>query len=742
MFPWTLQRRLQLAILLPASLLFSLLALLALLEYRQDLERQFRQITQFTVDNTLNSLSYIDQSHNDLDHWLQSRLRHESLRRLSILDASGHVLSSAGHSLLPQPDVNALRRMAPGPGLSTTLLTSDGEYRVASLKSGGWLVLTTSREPQRLALYERILQRGLLILLGFGMTWLVVNRQMRAVLSPLGRLSERLKEAPATEVAMPSRLQALWPEFAEGLERHWRRWRDQLQELEQSGAHAEDELRETLEAIERQNIVLHAARREAQEHSQLKSAFLANISHEIRTPLNSLLGFARLLAKTPLDKRQQEYVNALTHSGEHLLAILNDLLDLSRIEAGRLQLDETPLDPGILLHDTAEMLQPLLADKPVHLEVEVSADVPERLIGDPLRLRQIMTNLIGNAIKFTSRGEIRAVLDAGPLDAGRVQMRLRVSDTGIGMSKDVVDRLFEAFQQGDVSTSRRFGGSGLGLAITRQLVELMQGRIQVSSEPGRGSCFEVTWPASVDPFAPMLPSQPLLSSAADTGARLAVLIVDDHPANLQLLEAWLAQYGVDAVLADSGEAALEKCRERTFDLIFMDIQMPGLSGLETSQAIRELETRGVRTPIIALTAHALPSERELWLRSGIDDYLGKPLDESQLLHVLQQWTRFTPGARETAERSTLAGTLLEAFMDDLPQARASLASAVATDDTTAWLRAVHRLLGATRYCDMPRLQTVLESILARQAPDERPDPSLVADLKRALDDVSAGARTR
>lgn len=740
MFPWTLQRRLQLAVMVPAFLLFSTLSLLALVEFRQDLESQFQQITELTVDNTLSCLVGADHDQNDLAELLQSRLRHESLRRLSVLDASGHVLSSAGHSLTPQPSLSALQAIPPSPRPSVPLVLGEREYRVGQIKGGGWLVLTASRAPQQLALYERILQRGLLIMLGLGMTWLVVQGQLKHVLTPLGELSERLKQSSSPEVSVPDQLTRLWPGFADALEQHWRHWRARLHELEQSGAHAEDELREHLEAIERQNIVLHAARREAQEHSHLKSAFLANISHEIRTPLNSLLGFARLLGRMPLDARQQEYVEALTNSGEHLLAILNDLLDLSRIEAGRLQLDATSLDPGVLLHDTADMLLPLLGDKPVRLEVEVSAEVPERVIGDPLRLRQIMTNLIGNAIKFTNRGEIRAVLDASPLDAERMLMRLQISDTGIGMPKEVVDRLFQTFQQGDASTSRRFGGSGLGLAITRQLVELMTGQVLVHSTPGQGSRFEVSWPASLDPIAGTLPSpqQPGLPRDDDS-SRLSVLIVDDHPANLQLLQAWLAEYGVDAVTADNGEMALEKCRAHTFDLIFMDIQMPGLSGLETSQSIRQLETRGIRTPIIALTAHALPSEREFWMRNGIDDYLGKPMDESQLLHVLQQWTRFNPPARNVSLSSRMNGTFTVTFLSDLPQAKADLASAVTAGDTRAWLRGVHRLLGAARYFGTSELVAVLERVLAEQDETAAPDQGLAIRLDAALNSAMAAS---
>ncbi len=723
MYPWTLHHRLLFAFTLPVALLLISLAVLLSNHYRDDLQASHEQRRELMLRNTAEALSLSKLSTGEQGAWLQKVLPGDDLRRLSLLASDGRVLADAGQSPIPLPSSARLQRFKPG---QYTLALEDGYQDLISLPDGRWLVLTSTQQLLRLAFYERLslyisLSLALLATLA-ALLYLLLKR----ALLPLNEFADMLNQPEAISSESRDAAKRIWPELVTSLTRYYLKQKQQLDMLKQESEHAEAELRETLDAIERQNIELHAARRSAQASNQLKSEFLANISHEIRTPLTSLLGFGRLLERTPLSVLQQQHVRALSRSGEHLLAILNDLLDLSKIEAGRLVLDETPVQLSSLLGDTALMLAPLLGDKPITLQVHCATDFTESLLGDPLRLRQIFTNLLSNAIKFTARGAINASLCELSADASRVQCQLTVSDTGVGIDADRLQSLFEAFEQADSSTSRNFGGTGLGLTITRQLVQLMGGRLEANSRLGEGSTFTVTWWAARDPFyrggshaTPHL--LPVQHASANT-APLRVLVVDDHPANLQLMQAWLQELDIEVRTADNGEAAITAAAATIFDLIFMDIQMPIMNGLEAAQAIRAQERGGQRVPIIALTAHALGSEREYWLRNGIDDYLSKPLDESQLHHILQQWTRYIGKAagvidwpeaeRLAGGRRSLAEQLISTLIDDIPLAREQLINASSAQDATAWHRAVHRLLGACRYTGVPALRAALEAALA------------------------------
>lgn len=760
MRPWNLQTRLITATLLPCAVLFVALPVLALIEYRQDLDQQYELITRTTVETAASALQRAPAGDGGLETWLEARLRHDSLRRLSLLDAGGHAIASAGSSPEPEPSAQLLAstRHASPPGAearATELVLARGSYHIVPLPDQRWLVLTASRQAQEIAFYERITRRALLVLLALVALVLAIYRLTGRAIRPMDEVVQRLEHPPGSPLPpLSAELRHLWSTLCVALERHEQAWRHAQDELRQSSERAEDELRETLDAIERQNIVLHAARREAIASNQLKSEFLANISHEIRTPLSSLLGFARLLDKTPLSARQQEFTLALLRSGEHLLAILNDLLDLSKIEAGRLTLDETPVAPAALLEETAAMLQPLIGDKPVHLRVETAEDVPASILGDPLRLRQIVTNLLNNAIKFTASGEIRVAFDLAT-DAAAPQLRLTVSDTGIGMQPRQLEYLFDAFQQADTSTSRRFGGTGLGLTITRQLVELMGGEITARSRPGAGSTFTARLPLRLDPFHGIARPARLPAFAAHPDGKpspqLHVLAVDDHPANLKLLQTWLEELGITVTAVDNGSEAVRLATQNTYDLVFMDIQMPGMNGMEAAQAIRADEPRGRRVPIIALTAHALSSEREFWMRSGIDDYVSKPLQDSQLIHILQQWTRFvsaplpvvdwTLAEQRAGGKPALARELLDTLCADLPDSRERLQQAAGTGHSEDWWREVHRLLGATRYCGLPALSATLEAAMqARSEGRAAPDTVLRVAVLRDIDALLAWRR--
>lgn len=476
-------------------------------------------------------------------------------------------------------------------------------------------------------------------------------------------------------------------------------------------------------------MTLHSARQEAVANHQLKSAFLANISHEIRTPLNSLIGFTRLLSRTKLNPEQLSHVQSLSRAAEHLLAMLNDLLDLSKIEAGRLVLDETPVNLRELVSDTIDMMQPLILDKPVSISHCVDVQVPASILGDSLRLRQILSNLLSNAVKFTPNGDINVSLTSThSTSATKVDLVLAVKDSGIGIPSAQIPTLFEAFEQGDTSTTRRYGGTGLGLTITKQLIDLLQGQINVESAAGQGSCFTVCWQAAIDPFQAIAHTQPLEHRVqAPMTPPLRVLVVDDHPSNLLLMRSWLKDYGIEVECAESGHEAVHEALQKPFDLIFMDIQMPGMNGIEAAQAIRAGEKNGQRAPIVALTAHAMKAGQHKEL-NGIDDYLSKPLQDAQLLHVLQQWTRFISapqalvdwqeGRRLANGKLELAEMLLRTLIDDLTPARQRLQTAYEQNNLASWQQELHRLIGACRYCGVPALRSRLEQAMTDNRVDQ------------------------
>ncbi len=388
-------------------------------------------------------------------------------------------------------------------------------------------------------------------------------------------------------------------------------------------------------ALQTQAEALKVALGRAEEASRLKSEFLANMSHEIRTPLNGVVGMTELLSRTHLDSRQQEAVNTISVSAEALLTVINDILDLSKVEAGKLSVEPVPFELEALLASVLDMHAKAAADKGLSVAWTIKDGSLTKLVGDSSRLRQILTNLVSNATKFTERGSIQLTAETYQR-GGDLMLRIEVVDTGIGIDPTRLPQLFDPFTQADGSTTRMYGGTGLGLAIVKQLSELMGGWTGASSEVGVGSRFWFV--VEVEPAAAVSETQTAVASPTTVPLGLSVLLVEDNAVNrlvgVRLLEAEKCQVTV----AQDGLQAVEEFRLGGFDVVLMDIHMPSMDGLQATRAMREIEkTRGRRTPIIAMTADAMEKDVRTALASGMDDCLSKPVRGAELRAMLSKW---------------------------------------------------------------------------------------------------------
>ncbi|MTI75964.1 MAG: response regulator [Marinobacter sp.] len=781
-----------------------------------------------------------------------------------------------------------------------SMLDPDARQSMSNLREPlGWVVVEMSHIRTEKETYKALLISLLLILGGVILSMAIALRLSRAFTNPVFELNEAV--AKLKEGKLDTRVYTgAGPEF-EQLESGLNAMAEELSkaqaEMQQNIDQATEDLRETLETIEIQNIELDFARKEALEASRIKSEFLANMSHEIRTPLNGIIGFTELLLKSPLPRQQRDHLSTIRKSSEILLTIINDILDFSKIEAGKLILDRVPFQLRDIVEEVMIMLAPAAHAKNLDLVPLVYNDVPDNIMGDPLRVKQVITNLVNNAIKFTQTGEVvlRASLEEEETDSNRVTLRLSITDSGVGLSRAQQQSLFNAFSQADASTARQYGGTGLGLAISKRLVEEMGGKIGLESELGKGSTFWFTltselatsgeaiaprdalrgerviyleqqkttglavehllrdWGMVVDRVAspgalqehieeaqksqagyavaivgitrhllnssqycglvrtleierdcrtllltPTLethdtplsglasghltkpvcrdslydellllvhginssgrvPEYEISANRVTTANVPRVLAVDDNDANLKLVMTLLEDCQLDAEGASSGFEALSKARQKPFDLVFMDLQMPGMDGVETTARLREMDTGNHRTPIIALTAHALADEQERLTKQGFDGYMPKPISSGQLNDIIHEYTGYVcpksgsdgrlpvPEVRDTrralrpstrkmqqdcvsveesiqlaAGKADLAEELFSMLLEQVHVDRERIPELWTNDNMDELLECVHKLHGATRYCGVPELRAAanhLETAIKCSAPD-------------------------
>ncbi|TXG94665.1 MAG: response regulator [Zoogloea sp.] len=474
--------------------------------------------------------------------------------------------------------------------------------------------------PLRNLVHKRILTASAVLMAASLLAWLLASRLQRLIASPIENLAQQMQRVSETrDYAL-----RVSPDS-----------RNEIGTLM-------DGFNTMLDQIEARDAQLRIAKEAAEQANQAKSLFLATMSHEIRTPMNGIIGMAELLAYTRLNTEQSRFVGHIRTSADSLLRVINDILDFSKLEAGRMTIEARPCDPRAIVEDITGFFLHQTIEKKLNLRCDIAPDLPARIEADPDRLRQILINLVGNAIKFTVQGEVHLRLEhqaevLGSSPAAR--LHFSVQDSGIGIEPAVLPQLFTPFTQADNSHARRYGGTGLGLAISHELVQLMGGKIGAESQPGKGSTFwfSVVVPILAAEPAPQLPPVPVAASALPDKPSLAglrVLVAEDNAINQLLATMQLEELQCVATTVDNGREVLEQLARERFDVILMDCQMPLMDGYETTRRIRASEAEGQHIPIIAVTANAMEDEREAALACGMDDFLTKPYSHAALQDAL------------------------------------------------------------------------------------------------------------
>lgn len=536
------------------------------------------------------------------------------------------------------------------------------------------------------------------------------------------------------------------------------------------------EIQERNKLVESLNVDLQKSHDEALNASRIKSEFLANMSHEIRTPMNAILGMSEIILTNQLDPRLRGYVTTIKEAGSALLELVNDILDFSKVESGKLTLEEIDYSPMLMIESISALMQPQAAKKGLTFVASIDPSLPDVLRGDPVRLRQVLLNLLGNAVKFSPHGEVRIFVSVTKRDQEQATVKFSVCDQGIGMSADEMEGLYQPFVQGDGTITRKFGGTGLGLSISKRIVDLMGGTIGVESELGKGSTFWFEVPQSIGQLAhlSLMPRGGDKSSRTATGAAAAdlsllseppqpkrpelILVVDDHPVNQQVAVLFLLNLGFESHVAANGLEAI-KCLERIpYSLIFMDVQMPVLNGFDATRLIRKSEIDGGRhVPIIGMTAYALEGSKEACIAAGMDNYLSKPIDPALLCALLNQYLPGSAAVGATVAPLDTAVCLeplnmtslskrygpenvekfVDLFLADTPVRLEQLLKGLKSGDVEAMLDTAHCLKGSCSSVFAPRLRKMCENIendLRAVGINERSE-TMLAEMNQEFEEV-------
>ncbi|SFU27164.1 ATP-binding protein [Xenorhabdus koppenhoeferi] len=607
----------------------------------------------------------------------------------------------------------------------------------------GYIAIDLDLRVAQLQQYKEIATAIILLILCLGGTALFAHVLVRKVTQPLNcmvKAVDRIRQGQLNSRvtgAMPGELAALQNGIntvAESLSKY-------KNEMQLHIDQATSDLQITMEQLEIQNVELTIAKKRAQEAVRIKTEFLANMSHELRTPLNGVIGFTRQMLKTPITSRQMEYLYVIDRSANNLLKIINDILDFSRLESNKLVLDQVPFLLRDTVNEVIELLTPAASVKNLPLNHHIDEKLPNLMIGDPIRLQQILTNLIGNAIKFTDKGYVALNIKLRQQQHHLVQIDFSITDTGIGIKPEYRPILFQAFNQADASITRHYGGTGLGLSITKRLVNEMKGEIDFTSEIAKGTVFYFDiWLEKEECLFGSLPKLVPVPSIV-TRLPITVMAVDDNPANLKLIGALLNEQVENTLLCSSGMEALETAKKHALNLILMDIQMADMDGIQASEQIHQLPQHR-ETPIVAVTAFACSEAKN----APFIDCLSKPLDENRLKALLNQHSQqkkppaidWGIALQQTAGKEPLAREMLEILLQSLPEMKSMIERALSNDGELSrkhFQHCVHQLHGSCCYNGVPKLKAICEFV-EKQLQQDIALADLEPELLEFIDEIN------